>query len=163
MRTITIELSPQSCADAVKELQEYQRDVQPKLDEVCRRLAEIGAEEARLWARLGSANGNDDVYVSTEKIDNGYKIVMSGSDIYFVEFGTGDFAGEYAGDTSNVSVGVMPGDWSDTHAQRYSQYGYWYYDNVRYQGTPAEMPMYHAGRRIREEMSRVVNEVFGRT
>jgi hypothetical protein len=161
MRKITIELSQASCEAAINALKGYKDDVIPKLEEVCRRLAEIGAEEARLWAQLAQGYGNDDVHISTERMDNGYKVVMSGADIYFVEFGTGDFAGEYAGDTSNVSVGTMPGDWSDTHARRYSQYGYWYYDNVRYHGTPAEMPMYHAGRRIREEMPKIAREVFG--
>ena len=161
MRTITIELSPSSCKKVAKELQEYQKSANSKMDEVCRRLAEIGAEEARLWAQLASAYGNNDVTITTEKIDNGYKIVMSGADIYFVEFGTGDFAGEYAGDTSGVSVGVMPGDWSDTHAQQYSKYGVWHYHNQTYHGTPAEMPMYHAGREIRQQMDKVVREVLG--
>lgn len=162
MKTITLELSAQSCQKALKELQQYEKQIKPKLDEVCKRLAEIGAQEAGLWAQMARGYGNDDVHVSTEKLENGYKVVMSGADIYFVEFGTGIYAGEYAGDASNVSVGIMPGDYSDTHAQQYSKHGYWFYDNVFYRGTPAEMPMYHAGKRMREEMPRIVREVFGK-
>lgn len=161
MKTITLELSVASCSKALKELEKYQKEIKPKLDEVCKRLAEIGAQEASIRAQFGRVYGNDDVSVSTEKIENGYKVVMSGADIYFVEFGTGDRAGEYAGDASNVSVGIMPGDWSETHAQQYSKFGYWFYDNVRYEGTPAEMPMYYAGKKMREEMPRIVKEVFG--
>lgn len=161
MKTITLELSVASCNKALKELEKYQREIKPKLDEVCKRLAEIGAQEASIRAQFGRVYGNDDVTVSTEKMENGYKVVMSGADIYFVEFGTGDRAGEYAGDASNVSVGIMPGDWSETHAQQYSKFGYWFYDNVRYEGTPAEMPMYYAGKKMREEMPRIVREVFG--
>lgn len=161
MKTITLELSVASCNKALKELEKYQREIKPKLDEVCKRLAEIGAQEASIRAQFGRVYGNDDVTVSTEKMENGYKVVMSGADIYFVEFGTGDRAGEYAGDASNVSVGIMPGDWSETHAQQYSRFGYWFYDNVRYEGTPAEMPMYYAGKKMREEMPRIVREVFG--
>lgn len=163
MRKITIELSPNSCTVACHALAKYRKENQKdkRLEEVCRRIAEIGAAEARLWAQLGQAYGNDDITVTTERIKNGYKVVMSGSDIYFVEFGTGDFAGEYAGDTSGVSVGVMPGDWSDTHARQYSEKGEWKYRGQTYHGTPAEMPMYHAGRRMREEIPNVMREVFG--
>lgn len=159
MKTIILELSPQSCKRALKELQKYERQIRPKLDEVCRRLAETGAQEARLWAQMARAYGNDDVKVDAVPMENGWKIVMSGQDIYFVEFGTGMYAGEYPGE-ANVSVGIMPGDYSDTHAQQYSKYGYWFYDNIFYRGTPAEMPMYHAGQRIREQMPKIVKEVF---
>ena len=161
MKTITLQLSADSCAKAIEELEKRKKEIDPKLDEVCIRLAEIGAQEAQLHAMMSRGYGNDDVQVSTEPMENGYKVVMSGADIYFVEFGTGIFAGEYAGDTSNVSVGIMPGDWSETHAKQYSTKGYWFYDNVFYRGTPAEMPMYHAGKRMREEMPRIVKEVFG--
>ena len=160
MKTITIQLSADSCNKALKEIEQYQKQIKPKLQEVCKRLAEVGAQEASIWARMAAGYGNNDVHVSTEPMDNGYKVVMSGADIYFVEFGTGIYAGEYAGDTANVSVGIMPGDWSETHAQQYSTHGYWFYDNVFYRGTPAEMPMYHAGKRMREEMPRIVREVF---
>ena len=161
MKTITLQLSADSCNKAVKELERYQKDIKPKLDEVCKRLAEIGAQEASLHIKMASGySGNDDARVSVEPMENGYKVVMSGADIYFIEFGTGIFAGEYPRDV-NVSVGIMPGDWSDEHAQQYSRYGYWFYDNVFYRGTPAEMPMYWAGKRMREEMPRIVKEVLG--
>jgi hypothetical protein len=39
--------------------------------------------------------------------------------------------------------------------------GFWYYDKVRYTGTPAYMPMYYAERKMREEAPRIVKEVFG--
>lgn len=163
MRTITLELSTASCAKALKELQRYQREIKPKLDEVCKRLAEIGRQEAAAIAYGAALNstGNTDVYVDAVPIENGYKIVMSGEDIYFIEFGTGIFAGDYPGDASNVSVGIMPGDWSDTHARKFSDYGYWFYGGQILEGTPAYMPMYYAGRKMREEMPRIVKEVFG--
>lgn len=160
MKTVTLELSPSGCRKAVKELDKYS-DIKKKLDEVCRRLAEIGKQEAELWAQFGNPYGNTDVHASTVPMDNGWKVVLSGADIYFVEFGTGWFAGEYPRDVE-VSVGIMPGDYSDTHSQQYSQHGYWFYDNVFYRGTPAEMPMYHAGQRMRQEMDKVAKEVFSK-
>lgn len=162
MRKITIELSESGLKRAKEELNQFKKDIGPKLDEICRRLAEIGMQEATLWAQMARGYGNDDVHVSYEKTERGYKVVMSGADIYFVEFGTGIFAGEYPGDTTGVTVGVMPGDYSDTHARQYSTKGYWFYDNVFYRGTPAEMPMYHAGERMKQEMPRIAREVFGK-
>lgn len=158
MRTIAIQLSADSCEKALEELNKYQKEVEPKMQEVCRRIAEIGAQEAR--AHLVLDNGNTDATISDPiPTENGYKIVMSGSDVYFVEFGTGNDVNAYS---PNVTVLVAPGSWSETHAQRYTTYGFWYYNKVRYEGTPAYMPMYYAGRKMREEAHRIVKEVFSR-
>jgi hypothetical protein len=164
MKTLTIELSAESCKKALDELKKYRDEIKPKLDEVCKRLAEIGRQEASaiINGAARSTPGNTHAHTSVEKIENGYKIVMEGQDVYFIEFGTGIFAGEYAGDTSNVTVGVMPGDWSDTHARQFSNYGYWFYEGQFLRGTPAYMPMYYAGKKMREEMPKVVKEVFGK-
>ena len=61
MKTITIELSTASCNKALKELEKYQKQIKPKMLEVCKRLAEIGAQEAN--AHLKLANGNDDARI----------------------------------------------------------------------------------------------------
>ena len=45
-KQIILELSPESCKKALDELKEYKRKIKSKLDEVCKRLAEIGAQEA---------------------------------------------------------------------------------------------------------------------
>lgn len=164
MKTITVDLSVESVQKAIDELSGYKSSFDRKLNLVCKRLAEVGAQEAQIRVAGAQAGfyGNDDVHVSIEPYDKGWKVVMSGADIYFVEFGTGIYAGEYAGDASNVSVGIMPGDYSETHAKQYSEKGYWFYENQFYRGTPAEMPMYYAGKRMREEMPRIVKEVFGK-
>ncbi len=155
MRTITLELSKASCNKALKELEKYLDEIKPKLDEVCRRLAEIGAAEAN--AHLVLADGNTDASISVEPMDGGYKLVMSGSDVYFIEFGTGsDVEAHY-----QVSVPVFAGSWSMEHAQLYAKNGWWWYGGEIYVGTPAYMPMYYAEKKIREEIPRVVKEVFG--
>lgn len=156
MKTIAIELSVDSCKKAIEELKHYQKEIKPKLDEVCRRLAEIGAQEATVRV-LRNREGNDDVSFSVEKIDNGYKLVMSGEDVYFIEFGTGDQVNAHY----DVSVPVAYGSWSAEHSQMLWNKGFWYYDKVRYTGTPAYMPMYYAERKMREEAPRIVKEVFG--
>ena len=157
MKRIEIELSADSCRAAVEELRRYRKEIKPKLDEVCKRLVEIGMLEAQLHLVL--ANGNTDATIlQPVKIDNGYKLVMQGEDVYFVEFGTGDAANPngYA-----VSVPVYPGSYSEEHAEKYATYGFWWYGGEKLTETPAYMPMYYAGKRMREELPRIVKEVFG--
>lgn len=158
MKKITIELSPSSCQKAIEELKRYEREIRPKLDEVCRRLAEIGREEAvSIVDGIKLSEGNSVERVDVAKIDNGYKLVMEGKDVYFIEFGTGDGVSDHY----ETSVPVAWGSWSAEHSQMLFKYGFWYYDKVRYTGTPAYMPMYYAEKKMREEMPRVVKEVFG--
>lgn len=159
MKTISIELSVDSCKKAVKELEKYQKDILPKLDEVCKRLAEIGKQEAlTIVDSIRLQEGNSVERLDVEKIDNGYKIVMEGADVYFIEFGTGDGVTPHY----DTSVPVAWGTWSAEHSQMLWNQGFWYYDKVRYTGTPAYMPMYYAEKRMREEMPRIVKEVFGK-
>jgi len=155
MKTLTIELSKESCAKALKELEKYQKEIKPKLIEVCKRLAEVGRDEAN--AHLTLANWNDDARIDIEPMDGGYKLVMSGSDVYFIEFGTGsDVDAHY-----KTSVPVFAGSWSMEHSQKYAKQGWWWYGGEILTGTPAYMPMYYAGKKMREEMPRIVKEVFG--
>ena len=169
MRKITIELSVAGCNKALKELKKYQREIRPKLDEVCRKLAEIGcqaANEQYVKANADSSetgNGGVQAVVLPLEGGNGYKIYAEGEDVYFIEFGTGNSAGMMYGDgLPQTSVPVYPGSWSEQHAQAFSEHGYWYYGNEKLQGTEAEMPMYYAGKAIRENERRVIEEVFGK-
>lgn len=158
MKTIAIELSVDSCNKAIKELQAYQKEIKPKLDEVCRRVAEVGRDEAlSIINGIRLQDGNAVERVDVIKIDNGYKLVMEGEDVYFIEFGTGDGVSAHY----DVSVPVAYGSWSAEHSQMLWKNGFWYYDKVRYTGTPAYMPMYYAERKMREEAPRIVKEVFG--
>lgn len=156
MKTITIELSKESCKAAIKELKAYEKQIKPKMLEVCKRLAEIGMTEAN--AHLKLANGNDDARLSIEPMDGGYKLVMSGTDVYFIEFGTGSYVEPHY----QTSVPVFAGSWSMEHSQKYTQQGWWWYGGEPLVGTEAYMPMYYAEKKMREEMPRIVKEVFGK-
>lgn len=156
MKTITIELSTASCNKALKELEKYQKEIKPKMLEVCKRIAEIGAQEEN--AHLKLANGNDDARISIEPMDGGYKLVMSGTDVYFIEFGTGSYVEPHY----QTSVPVFAGSWSMEHSQKYAKQGWWWYGGEPLVGTEAYMPMYYAGKKMREEMPRIAKEVFGK-
>ena len=156
-KQIILELSKASCQKALRELEKYQKEIKPKLEEVCKRLAEIGAQEAN--TRIIIANGNTDAKITTEQMSNGYKLLMSGADVYFIEFGTGDAANANG---YSVSVPVYPGSYSEQNAERYSTYGFWWYGGEKLTETPAYMPLYYAGKKMRDEMPRIIKEVFGK-
>lgn len=157
MKTIVLDLSSESCADAIEYLKRYQKEIKPKMEEVCKRLAEIGLQEA--LAHLVKDGGNTNAKIFTVPIEGGYKIVMEGKDVYFIEFGTGsDVDAHY----ENTSVPVFSGSWSMEHSQMYARQGFWWYGGEIYTGTPAYMPMYYAGKKIRDEIPRIAKEVFGK-
>lgn len=159
MKRITIDLSSVGCEQAIKEIEDYKKDLLPKLDKICMMLAEIGVQEAQ--AHLPSGNeGNSATVDPPVKIGNGYKIVMSGQDVYFIEFGTGDSASNHGEFTPLVDV--YPGSYSEKHSKRYSTYGFWWYNKVKYTETPAYMPMYYAEKKIRQELPRIAHEVFSK-
>lgn len=162
MRTIPIELSVRGCERALKQLRQYEREIKPKLDEVCRRLAEIACKQAQdIFNDPDIAReGNGGVSVTVQKIDNGYAIVAEGHSVYFIEFGTGDAATSTHGYT--VSVPVYPGSFSVNNAQKYATYGFWWYAKEKYTETPTYAPMYYAGKAIRENAGKIAQEVFGK-
>ena len=161
MRTIELKLSVSGCNQALKELEKYRKDFEKNLDELCRRLAELGAEEARrIISMVDPMEGNTDVEISTHPIENGWAITASGSDVYFVEFGTGDMATSTHG--FDVSVPVEPGSWSREHGQKYSVNGYWWYNGQQLTETYSYAPMFRADRIICENIKKVSEEVFSK-
>lgn len=86
---INIDLSKQSIDDAIKQLREYEIELQKKLKRVCDRLAEIGAEEMRRVYGDADYAGTNDVQVRVEDDVNGYVIIAYGVTVGFIEFGTG--------------------------------------------------------------------------
>lgn len=156
-KVITIDLSLDGNISSGRELFEIEQSINSKLEEVCRRLAEIGAQEAQ--KHLGGGFGNTDANITTLPTRKGYKIAMSGRDVYFIEFGTGKDVDPH-GDM--VSVPIYPGSYSEQHAKQYSEKKMWWYAGVPLEGTPAYMPMFYAGQAIRANVKRVASEVFSR-
>ena len=161
MKTITIELSTDSISRAIKELERYQKEIMPKLQRVCERLAEVGRDEAQRFFDMAH-EGNEGTRVTTKTLDNGCAVVAEGDSVYFVEFGTGDIIDDVTGTHGfSVSIPVKSGSYSEANGGPYSVKGYWYYKRVRYTETPIYAPMFQAERKMREELPKIVKEVFG--
>ena len=166
MKHISFRLSIKSVDRAIRELEKYRQEIIPKLDEVCKKLADIGKETAQKIFNEAAQNteeGNGGVKVDVVPIENGYKIVASGEDVYFIEFGTGNSAGMFYGNGLPVtSVPVYPGSYSEQHNGMYAERGYWFYHGQIMSSTDTYMPMYYAGKAIRENEQKVMREVFGK-
>ena len=159
MKKIVIDLSEESFASAISELAVYNREIKPRLEEVCRRLAQIGADEAKRIVAQSGNYGNGAATVSDPiPIGNGYKVSMSGSDIYFIEFGTGNQVSPHG----TTDVPVAWGSWSAEHSQKLWKYGFWYFQGEKLEGTPAYKPLFYAEQEIRHNAQKVIDEVFGK-
>lgn len=162
MREIRIDpFDPSSIRGAQRQIEELESWLEKKGLEICKRLAEIGLNVAEINYAGGYIDGNDDVDVSVEPMEHGYKIVASGEDVFFVEFGTGVAAGN-GYDTSVIDppVDISPGSWSVTHAKQFSEKGYWYYNGRKYEMTTPRMGMYHAATEVERRLQEVAREVF---
>ena len=159
-KTVEISLSVASCDKALRDIEKYKKTIVPKLDEICKRLAEIARNVAQEIFNdpYIAHEGNGGVEVTVNKIENGYSIVAQGESVYFVEFGTGDAATSNHGYT--VSVPIYPGSFSEQNAQKYSEYKFWWYNGDKLTETPTYAPMYYAGKAIRENAKRIAEEVF---
>lgn len=73
------------------------------------------------------------VAVDKVETENGFQIVGSGKQIGFIEFGAGTQTYEGHPLALNVPFPVKPGSWSRTHAQQFSQRGWWKFGGKRYE------------------------------
>lgn len=167
VRKITFGLSEADINRAIRELADYKRWIEKKIDEITRRLAEAGIYEAsvRFIGALHDTDKTDDTALSIEETERGYKIVADGSQVFFIEFGAGVY---FNGTEPYPSPPGRPkgvkgiGEYGDGKGKRDG----WFYkgeDEKPYftRGTPAAMPMYHAGREIEQRVIEIAREVFG--
>lgn len=159
-RKVVVELSPQSVKDAVKILETYKKWVDKKMDELMVRLAAVGLETARVRFEMGATEGNKAPETWVEPIENGFKIIARGKDVFFIEFGAGDAAGNHP-DAAKAPVDTSPGSYSAKNTMEYVKYGSWHHDGKKYTELPAYMPMYHAARDIERNITKIAKEVFG--
>lgn len=159
-RKVIVEMSPQSVKDAVKILETYKKWVDKKMDELMVRLAAVGLETARVRFEMGATEGNKAPETWVEPIENGFKIIARGKDVFFIEFGAGDAAGNHP-DAAKAPVDTSPGSYSVKNTMEYVKYGSWHHDGKKYTELPAYMPMYHAARDIERNITKIAKEVFG--
>lgn len=147
-----------SVSRATRRLDDYYADLNRKADELCRRLAELGATRATLDYSGAYYDGTNDVSVTVDAIAHGYRVRASGNAVLFIEFGSGTIGGGHP-----RPEGYGPGTWSDGpngkgHWQ--DPNGWYYAHGMKSMGNPPAAAMYHAEQDVRNAVERIANEVF---
>lgn len=157
---------PRDMQLATNEIEEYLADLQIKANEICERLASIGALSASFGFRNAIYNGVNDTQISVEPIENGYAIHARGNAVLFIEFGSGATYGYGHPEPGEYGPGTFPGKghWNDPK-------GWWFpKDSIDAQtgsdryvhsyGNPPAAAMYEAQQEVIRRIQEVADEVF---
>lgn len=153
-RVYNIDLSARGIQDLQNGLREYKHWLAEKSDELCKRLADMGAVYASFGFSRAIYSGPEDHEITVEPCNGGYTVRASGTTVLFVEFGTG-LIGFGHPEPHDMGPGTYPGNghWDDPN-------GWWYAHNQHTFGNPPNMPMYNTVKELEMELERVVREVF---
>lgn len=179
MKRISFGLSVVEVQNAIKEIKAYQGDLNRKCEELCRRLTAEGIQIAQF--HIGSSGFGKYIHLDSEitsqqagcmaifymedtaKIKSEWQTkdgVRSAevSPALMLEFGSGQKA-ENPANIAGVGTGTFPGG-------KYGNEPGWYYmdleGNWHYStGISPKMPMYYAGKELREKVLAIAREVFG--
>lgn len=97
-----------------------------------------------------SSPGNNDWVSYVEPYKKGHRVVVTGSDVGFLEFGTGVSVKTDELETQ-MPYPVASGSWSETHSRQFSERGSWFYGGEKLKGTPPTRGMQQALDYIRQE------------
>lgn len=179
-KKISFGLSVSEVQAAIKEIKAYQNDLNRKCELLCEKLCAEGIQIAQ--AHIGSSGFGRHIRLASEitpeqsgckaiiymedtsKIKSEWKVSETEtrsavlSAILLLEFGSGSNA-ENKSNTSGVGQGTFPGQ---THA--FDKGGWWYMDlnDVWHHSTgiSPKMPMYYAGKELREKVVEIAKEIF---
>lgn len=149
---------------AIQKLEAYEKDLNRKAEELCERLADMGAMYAEWYFSGVMYAGDIDYKVTVERVSaNTYRILASGETVLFMEFGAGvrhgyghPLAGEFG-----MGPTTYPGQ---KHAA--DPKGWWFKqgeNKIHTYGNAPGMPMYNAAKDLRNEIQAIAQEVFRTT
>ena len=157
---IKVGLSEKSIDNAISELQAYKKNLPVWADEICKRLAFMGATKVSLGFSRAIYSGDKDVEVSVEPIQNGYSIKANGESVLFIEFGAGATYGYGHPEAKEYGMGpgTYPGKghWDDPS-------GWWIPQEKgggHTYGNPPAAVMFHTANELRDSIYEVAREVI---
>ena len=139
--------------------------VERKAAELAEKLAERGANVARLKFTGAMYDGTNDVKVSVDPKGNTAVIYAKGKAVAFIEFGSGALMGYGHPNPIAGERKVGPGTWStdpDVGKGHWDDPDGWYYKHgKKSHGNPPAMAMYDAVQVMTAEITEIAKEVFG--
>lgn len=171
-KSIRFKLSARDINNAIKELEQYKRDIIRKTDllreRVAERLAELsqsgfaGAVVDDLFEKSGGQR-TAQVDVSVEQRDNVTLVIAKGEDAVWVEFGAGVHYNGSAGASPHPKgseLGFTIGGYGKGMGKK-DVWGFYEGGELRLtHGAPATMPMYNAVKTVCDEIAEIAREVF---
>ena len=162
-KVISFGLNTKDINRAIKEVEEYKKDILRKEKLLLEKLAYIGVKEASVRFTTAMYDGVNDSSVSLEQTSNGYAIVAQGNAVAFIEFGTGVYhntSEPYPNPRPEGIVGI--GEYGQGKGKRKA----WGYRDeggevVITRGNPASMPMWYATEEMRRSILQIAKEVWG--
>ena len=162
-KTIRVELSTKSINSAIKELNQYKTWIAEKEIQLRRRLAELGADVARIQFAGATYDGVNDVTVRVDDSGSVAVIYAEGEAVAFIEFGAGAKYGY--GHPQAGLFGVGPGTYPEPkNPKNWNRPTGWFYkegDTARRTfGNPPAKAMVNARDEILANITRIAREVF---
>lgn len=159
---IKVSLSPSSIDAAIKQLEDYSKDLDRKAQELCKRLADMGAMYAE-WNFSGVLYAGDiDYNITVDRVDaNTYVINADGETVLLMEFGAGVKHGY--GHPQAAEFGMGPGTYPNGKGHWDDPKGWWFGEKGNWThtyGNAPGMPMYNAAKDLRKEILDIAREVF---
>lgn len=151
-----------SIARAERLIRQYEKDFVVKVDEFCRRLAEIGVQLAGDIYSISDIDGENEFSVYLQKNSDGYSVIAEGKTIGFLEFGTGIRNPEWHGE--GVDYTPPPhGSYGMGHGKQ--PYGWWFKSQeygvtMHTYGNPPAEGMLTARNTMIERVTAIAREVW---
>lgn len=160
---ISVPLTVQGIDRLIKTLDEYERWLNQKCQELVERLAQEGMTAAQWGFDMAYYVGTNDVKVTTEQRgENVMAVIATGHATLFIEFGSGVLMGYGHPEPLDYGPGTYPGKghWDDPNG--------WYLPKevqaetgqIKSYGNPPAMAMYNARKMLEQDLQRIAEEVF---
>lgn len=169
-KVISFELSTRSINQAIKQLEEYEREILRKCDLLRDRVAEELRKEASegfsgaIVDDLVLGGGRKaDVNVSVDSRGSITVVIAEGEDAIWCEFGAGVYHNGSAGSSPHpkgAELNFLIGGYGKGKGKRKAWAFYDDGDLSITRGTPAAMPMYNAVKKVSERIVEIAKEVF---
>lgn len=154
--TITVDLSEKGINRLVKQLDEYEKWMNRKVQELVDRLAEEGMQIAQVGFDIAAYDGVNDVKVTTEpRGECVTAVIATGNATLFIEFGAGYLMGYGHPEPMEFGPGTYPGKghWDDPD-------GWYFAHGQKSYGNPPAAAMYNAVKELEQNLERIAAEVF---
>lgn len=156
---------PDSIENAIKELQDYEKKLNNKIQKLIESLTNDGVEVANAWI-MASQGDSEKPKVTFQVSPVGdivkAQVFMTGKDVLFIEFGAGiHFNGEDTPHAADFGYGIGTYNPNSNNAMELEGWYYWTgTERVHSYGTEGTYPMYHAAETMRNNIIKKALETF---